>query len=344
MLRDSAGFAFGNAGGTNGVEQSRFAVIDVSHDGDHGRTRAGFNGTFFAARGGVGDFLRGLFFERDDVGFGSEEARHFGREFGIERLVDGREHAAAKQAGDEIFRADAELLGKILHADAFGDGDAARDGLRLVGDHHARRRSVALHRAFFDSARNVALSGTTRWTAGTRAGARRAGRRHRSGAGSDTEWTRTGRRLTSGMHGATLAGTQRRTRGAAGRLRARALENRLTGDGPSGRGTCWRSWCGLTGGCGRLDRRLVHGTRAGLRHDHARRRRSGQASLVAAEELLQLAVAHGLRPEAALAVRRRRAMGWRNCGLRRSARRGCRRSRGAGGGAITAEACLGWER
>jgi hypothetical protein len=52
-----------------------------------------------------------LFFERDDVGFGSEEARHLGGEFGIECLVDGREHTAAKQAGDEIC-ADAEFLAR----------------------------------------------------------------------------------------------------------------------------------------------------------------------------------------------------------------------------------------
>ena len=136
-----------------------------------GRTRAGFDGTFFTAGGGVGDFLGGLFFEGDDVGLGAEEARHFGGEFGVERLVDGREHAAPEQSCNEIFRADAKLLGEIFYADALGDGDAARDGLRLVGDDHARRRRVALHRAFFDSARNVALSGTTRGATGTGAGA-----------------------------------------------------------------------------------------------------------------------------------------------------------------------------
>ena len=47
--------------------------------------------------------LAACFFERDDVGFSSEEARHLGGEFGIERLVDGRKHTTAEeQAAKEI--------------------------------------------------------------------------------------------------------------------------------------------------------------------------------------------------------------------------------------------------
>jgi hypothetical protein len=72
------------------------------------------------------------------------------------------------------------------------------------------------------------------------------------------------------MHRATLAGTERGTR-CSGSLRTRALENRLARDGTA-RG--WARRCsgrGLADGRSRLDRRLVHRTRAGLRHDHARR-------------------------------------------------------------------------
>ena len=36
VLRDAAGFAGGNIGFANGVEQRSLAVIDVAHDGDHG--------------------------------------------------------------------------------------------------------------------------------------------------------------------------------------------------------------------------------------------------------------------------------------------------------------------
>jgi hypothetical protein len=41
----------------------------------------------------------------------AEEARHLGRQFGIERLVDGGEDAAAEQARDEILGANVQLLG-----------------------------------------------------------------------------------------------------------------------------------------------------------------------------------------------------------------------------------------
>ena len=62
-------------------------------------------GSAFLARGGVGDFLGGLLFEGDDVGVGSEEARHLAGQFGVERLVDGGEHAASQQARDQILGA-----------------------------------------------------------------------------------------------------------------------------------------------------------------------------------------------------------------------------------------------
>ena len=36
VLRDAAGFAVGDVGLADRVEQRRLAVIDVAHDGDHG--------------------------------------------------------------------------------------------------------------------------------------------------------------------------------------------------------------------------------------------------------------------------------------------------------------------
>ena len=48
MLSDTARFAASDIGRADRVEQSRFAVIDVAHDGDHRRTRNGFR-AFFAA-------------------------------------------------------------------------------------------------------------------------------------------------------------------------------------------------------------------------------------------------------------------------------------------------------
>ena len=112
------------------------------------------------------NFLGGLLFEGDDVGVRSEEARHLAGQFGIERLIDGGENAAEQQARNQVLGANSKLLRQIFDADAFGDGDAARDRLRLVRKRQPRRRRVALHRAFLHPAWNIALS----WTARRRTG------------------------------------------------------------------------------------------------------------------------------------------------------------------------------
>ncbi len=114
-------------------------------------------GHAFFARGGFGNFLGGLLFEGDHVGVRSEEARHLAGQFGVERLIDGGEHAAQQQARDQVLGAKSKLFRQIFYADAFGDGDAARDRLRLVGKRQPRRRRVALHRAFLHPARHIAL-------------------------------------------------------------------------------------------------------------------------------------------------------------------------------------------
>ena len=176
MLGDAASFASGYIGGANRIEQRGLAVIHVAHDRDHGRTRHAFAGGTFLTSGRIGDFLGGLFFEGDHVGIRSEEARHLAGQFGVERLVDGGEHAASQQARDQILGANSQLLGQVLDADSFRDGDAARDRLRLVRKRQARRRHEALHRAFFYASRNIALP----WPAGRRTRtAARTGRRPR---------------------------------------------------------------------------------------------------------------------------------------------------------------------
>ena len=141
--------------------------------------------------------------------FRAEEASHLRGQLGVERLVDGGENAAAQQARDQILGANFQLLRQILYADAFRDRDAARDRLRLVRHHHARRRRVALHRAFLHTARNIALAGTPRRSSGTGAGTRWPGRRR---SWTHSNGSRTRRRLARGMHGPALARTQGRTR------------------------------------------------------------------------------------------------------------------------------------
>jgi len=70
------------------------------------------------------------------------------------------------------------------------------------------------------------------------------------------------------MHGPAFAWTRRWTRN--GRTRPRALKNRLPGDRSPWRGT-WAGRCGLN----RTGRSGIHGTRASLRHNHARRGPTG---------------------------------------------------------------------
>ena len=71
-----------------------------------GRVHGFDGGLLLSPRGGCVNFLRGLLFEGDHVGVGAEEARHLAGQFGIERLVDGGEHAARQQARDQVLGAD----------------------------------------------------------------------------------------------------------------------------------------------------------------------------------------------------------------------------------------------
>ena len=102
VLRDSAGFAIGHVGGTNGVEQRRLAVIDVAHDGHH-RRAANAVGSFL----GLLDLLRALFLEADFVGGCAELARDLLGHFRVEILVDGGENLLLHQLLDDQIRFDA---------------------------------------------------------------------------------------------------------------------------------------------------------------------------------------------------------------------------------------------
>ena len=127
VLGDAAGLARGDVGGTDGVEQRGFAVIDVAHDGDDRGPRdldqAG--GVFEEALDGL---VFELLFDGDDLGVGAELAGDVLNQLTVERLVDGDEDTAHEQDGDEVLAADIEFFGEVLDADAFGDGDGARDG------------------------------------------------------------------------------------------------------------------------------------------------------------------------------------------------------------------------
>ena len=113
VLRDAAGFAACDVGGTDGVEQRSLAVIDVTHDGNDRRAH-GFDHAGRVFEEAFDGFVFKLLFDRDDGGVGAELACDILHQFAFERLVDGDEHTLHQQYGDQILAANFELFGKIL--------------------------------------------------------------------------------------------------------------------------------------------------------------------------------------------------------------------------------------
>src|ERR1039458_9598042 len=125
VLRDAPGFPRRHVGFANDVQQRRLAVIHVTHDGDHRRALLQILGVLGGLHG-----LHGLHLIADGGGGSAELARHVGGQLGIERLVDGRVNAAIHQLLNEQSGLHVQLLGKLLHGDAFRNGDFAADGRR----------------------------------------------------------------------------------------------------------------------------------------------------------------------------------------------------------------------
>ncbi len=135
VLRDAAGFALGNLGFTDRVEERGLAVVDVPHDRDDRRSRHHVFGTRFIALGGD-DFL----LEAPHFDFGSEFARRHRGGVGVERRVDGDAHALHEQLAEHVLHANVELVGQVLdrHALCQGDGAADRRRRRRRGRHTRR--------------------------------------------------------------------------------------------------------------------------------------------------------------------------------------------------------------
>ncbi len=92
VLRDSAGFLFGNARLANRIQQRRLTVIDVAHDRHDWSARSGVFGD--------ADFdciKHNAFFECDKLGFRVEVLSDGLCHFLIEGLVDRRKYAAIHQ-------------------------------------------------------------------------------------------------------------------------------------------------------------------------------------------------------------------------------------------------------
>ena len=122
VLGDSAGFFFRYVGDANGIEQRSLAMVDVTHDGDHGSA-------LHAVRLDLGllNVLHRFLFEGDGVYRRAEIPRQLVGQLGIERLVDGGEDIAIDQLLDHQAGFHVQLLGKLFYGDAFRDGDLAID-------------------------------------------------------------------------------------------------------------------------------------------------------------------------------------------------------------------------
>jgi hypothetical protein len=116
VLSDAAGFAFGDIAQPDGVQQRCLAVVDVAHDGDHGRAAHHIGLDL-----GQIDIYRRLLFVAELACCGAEGLGKFLGQLEIEGLVNCGEDLLAYQAGDYQAGPDAQLFGKFLDGNALGD-------------------------------------------------------------------------------------------------------------------------------------------------------------------------------------------------------------------------------
>jgi hypothetical protein len=125
MLRDAAGFALGDLGLADGVEQRRLAVIDVAHDRHDGRAHLPIFRLRFLLLG-----RDELLFEAAHLDFGAELARDVLGDLDVECAVDGHHHALHQQLREDILHAHVEFVGEVFHRHPFGERDRPGDRRR----------------------------------------------------------------------------------------------------------------------------------------------------------------------------------------------------------------------
>ena len=132
VLGDPAAFAGRHFGRPDRVEQTRLAVVDVTHDGHDRCARLEERRIVLLEQDLLGR-LAGLLVLVGATGarglrlgdFESELARHQRRGVAVDELVDGREDAALDQLADDVRRVDAQQLGELLDRDRAGQLDRA---------------------------------------------------------------------------------------------------------------------------------------------------------------------------------------------------------------------------
>ena len=202
---------------SNGVEQRRLAVVDVSHDRDD---RCARYQIFRMRRFGLD--VGQLLFEAADQDFGAEVARDHRRGVGVERRVDRQHHPAVHDLLQDVFDLELELVGEVLDGHPLGQGDELGDRRRGLRRDRHHRPIVAAH------GRPRPWTCRAEWprrARGVAPGSRRASRRRRpDGLGRQ------------GPRAAKRGSGCRRARTKGGRTRGSWSGSRLTGAGGCGWG------------------------------------------------------------------------------------------------------------
>ncbi|MNZ67818.1 hypothetical protein D3C78_860740 [compost metagenome] len=122
VLGNTTGFASGNLGTTDVVEQRGLTMVNVTHDGNDRRTR--FDFTFELQRFGQGVFQGGI------ADQGHFVAQFFGDQlsgFLVEHLVDGDRGTQLEHELDHFSGLDRHLLGQFRDGDGLADGHVTDD-------------------------------------------------------------------------------------------------------------------------------------------------------------------------------------------------------------------------
>ena len=132
-LRNAARLAGSDAGVTDGVEQARLTVVDVTHDGDD--RGAGLKvGGIVVEREGV------LLLGGDDLDLTAQVVGNELDEVVRHGLCHGERRAQQEQALDDVVGRNVERLGELLDGNALGD----LDGVEVLGVHALGQRLLNL--------------------------------------------------------------------------------------------------------------------------------------------------------------------------------------------------------
>jgi len=133
VLGDAAGFAARHVRLADGVKQGGLAVVDMTHDGDHGRTRLEILGLV-----GFGLAEIVLFLEAGLLNLVVEFGGHDLGRVEINGLVDGGHDSEVEKHLDDFVGLEAHLMRHIGDADGLGDAQLALRRLQGLG--HGRGR------------------------------------------------------------------------------------------------------------------------------------------------------------------------------------------------------------